>query len=88
MQTLNVMLPDSLNDFIQQQVARLGYENTSDYFRELVEADQLRKEKLAIEAEVLRGLECKERIEMTDEVWDTMYRELQDRLAVKSKALP
>ncbi|MCL2347809.1 MAG: hypothetical protein FWC50_06050 [Planctomycetaceae bacterium] len=88
MQTLNVVLPDSLNDFIQQQVTRLGYENASDYFRELVEADQLRKERLALEAEVLRGLECKERIEMTDEAWDDLYQEVQDRLAATSKSLP
>ena len=88
MQTLNVMLPDSLNDFIQQQVARLGYETASDYFRELVEEDQLRKEKFALEAEVLRGLECKERIEMTDEAWDDLYQEVQDRLAATAKSLP
>ena len=47
----------------------------------------LRKERLALEAEVLRGLECKERIPMTDEVWDAMRQEVQDRLAAKSKAL-
>ena len=93
MQTMNVSLPDSLTEYIQQQVARLGYENAGDYIRELVQADQLRKEqlrkeKLALEAEVIRGLECKEFIVMTDEVWAAMRQEVQDRLAAKAKSLP
>jgi Arc/MetJ-type ribon-helix-helix transcriptional regulator len=90
MQTMNVVLPDSLTEYIQQQVVQLGYENAGDYFRELVEADQLRKEKLilALETEVIRGLECQERILMTDEVWNAMRQEVQDRLAAKSKSLP
>ena len=79
MQTMNVSLPDSMAEYIQQQVARLGYENAGDYFCELVQADQLHKERLAIEAEVLRGLECQERIVMTDEVWNTMRDEIQQR---------
>jgi antitoxin ParD1/3/4 len=83
MQTMNVSLPDSLTEYIQQQVVRLGYENTDDYFRELVEADQWRKEKRALEAEVLRGLECKEMIPLTDEVWNQMRETLNERLRVK-----
>jgi len=78
MQTMNIVMPDSLTEFVQQQVARLGYENAGDYFCELVQADMLRKEKLALEAEVLRGLECKERIVMTDEVRAAMRQEVQD----------
>jgi antitoxin ParD1/3/4 len=84
MQTTNVVLPDSLNEYIQEQVARHGYENASAYFCELVQADRLRKEKLALEAEVLRGLECQERIVMTDEAWDALYQEVQDRLVESS----
>ena len=84
---MNIEMPDSLSEYVQQQVARLGYENAGDYFCEPVRADMLRKERLALEAEVLRGLECKERIAMTEEVWDAMRQEVQDRLAAKSKAL-
>jgi len=79
MQTMNVSLPDSLTEYVQQQVVQLGYDHVGDYFRDLVQADQLRKEKLALEAEVLRGLECKERIVMTDEVWNAMRNEIQQR---------
>ena len=88
MQTMNIVMPDALTEYVRQLVARLGYENAGDYVCELVQADMLRKERLALEAEVQRGLECKERILMTDEVWDAMRQEVQDRLAVKLKVLP
>ena len=83
MQTMNVSLPDSLTEYIQQQVARLGYENASDYISELVQADQLRKERLALEAEVLRGLECKETVPFNNETRDKMRAELCRRLERK-----
>ena len=86
MQTMNVILPDSLNEYIQKQITQYGYENASEYFCELVQTDRLRKEKLAIEAEVLRGLECQERIVMTDEAWDALYQEVQDRLVATSES--
>ena len=86
MQTMNVEMSDSLNEYVQKQVAQYGYENASVYFSELVQADRLRKERRALEAEVLRGLECQERIEMTDETWDAMYQEVQDRLLATSKS--
>ena len=86
MQTMNIMMPDALTEYVQQQVTRLGYESADDYVCELVQADMLRKERLALEAEVLRGLDCKERILMTDEVWDAMRQEVQDRMAARAKS--
>ena len=86
MQTMNVDIPDSLKEYAQQQVAECGYSSISDYLCNLLQADRLRKERQAIEAEVLRGLECQERIEMTDETWDAMYQEVQDRLLATSKS--
>ena len=80
MQTMNVVLSDSLNEYILKQVNRYGYENASEYFCELVQADQVRKEKLALEAEVLRGLECQEMIPLTDKVWSEMRETLKERL--------
>lgn len=86
MQTMNVALPDPLVEYLKQQTAEQGYTNVSDYIRELVQADQLKKERLALEAEVLRALECNEFIEATDETWDGMWQEVLDRLAATSKS--
>ena len=83
MQTMSVALPDSLATFVYQQVAGLGYGDVGDYFRELVEADRLRKEKLALEAEVLRGLQCRETVPFNDQTRNEMRAELLRRLEQK-----
>jgi len=85
MQTMNITMPDSLTEYIQQQVARLGYESAGDYFCELVQADMLRKEKLALEAEVLRGLECRETVPFNAQTRSEMRAELLRRLEQKQR---
>ena len=55
--------------------------SVSDYLCELVQADQLRKERKRLEAEVMRGIECKENTPLTAETWDAMRSELQARIA-------
>lgn len=44
MTTMNVSLPDSLKDFVDEQVARRNYGSTSEYIRELVRRDQERSQ--------------------------------------------
>ena len=85
MQTVNVDIPDSLKEYVQQQVAECGYSSISDYLCNLLQADRLRKERQAIEAEVLRAIECNEFIPLTDEVWDQMRETLNERLRAKQE---
>ncbi len=40
MGTMNVSLPDSLMEFVDEQVARRGYGTSSEYVRELIRRDQ------------------------------------------------
>lgn len=42
MTTMNVSLPESLRDFVDQQVSRAGYSTSSEYVRELIRRDQER----------------------------------------------
>lgn len=37
---MNISLPASLKDFVDQQVARGGYGTSSEYLRELIRKDQ------------------------------------------------
>ena len=83
MQTMNIVMPDLLTEFVQQQVVRMGYENAGDYFCELVQADMLREERLALEAEVLRGLQCRETVPFNDQTRNEMRAELLRRLEQK-----
>lgn len=40
MSTMNISLPDSLKDFVDEQVNERGYGTSSEYVRELIRRDQ------------------------------------------------
>lgn len=48
MSTMNISLPDSLKEFVDNQVGSLGYSSSSEYMRELVRRERDRQQ--------LRGL--------------------------------
>ena len=43
MSTMNVSLPEGLNDFVEDQVSARGYSTSSEYVRELIRKDQDRQ---------------------------------------------
>jgi antitoxin ParD1/3/4 len=43
MGTMNISLPDSLKDFVDEQVANRGFGTSSEYIRELIRRDQDRQ---------------------------------------------
>ena len=51
MSTMNISLPDSLKEFVDEQVAQRGYGTSSEYVRELIrkDADRLRLRGLLLE---------------------------------------
>ena len=51
MSTMNIFLPESLKDFVDDQVAQDGYGTSSDYVRELIrrDSDRLRLRGLLLE---------------------------------------
>ena len=51
MSTMNVSLPESLKDFVDEQVTRGGYGTSSEYVRELIrkDADRLQLRGLLLE---------------------------------------
>lgn len=50
--TMNVSLPESLKSFVDEQVARCGYGNSSEYIRELIRRDQ---DRLRLRSLLLEG---------------------------------
>jgi antitoxin ParD1/3/4 len=54
MGTMNISLPDTLRDFVDEQVARGDYGTSSEYVRELIRRDQ---ERLRLRALLLQGAE-------------------------------
>jgi antitoxin ParD1/3/4 len=51
MSTMNISLPDSLKDFVDEQVTQRGYGTSSEYVRELIrkDADRLHLRGLLLE---------------------------------------
>ncbi|HDR9511789.1 type II toxin-antitoxin system ParD family antitoxin [Burkholderia cepacia] len=52
MSTMNISLPDSLKDYVDEQVGECGYGTSSEYVRELIRKDQDRKR---LRATILKG---------------------------------
>jgi len=48
MGTMNISLPDSLRDFVDEQVKQRGYGTSSEYMRDLVRKDQGRQQLKAL----------------------------------------
>ena len=57
MATINISLPDALKSFAEKQGGGGAYANVSDYVRDLIRRDQMRKQAIAeIQALVDEGL--------------------------------
>jgi len=80
---MNISLPESLREFVDQQVARGGFSSASEYVRQLIREAQLAA---AAEAKLLKAIERGGQIELTDEYWknkDSRVAEL-----IRKKAPP
>jgi antitoxin ParD1/3/4 len=71
MTTLNISLPDSLKDFVEEQTALGGYSTPGDYIRSLLREAQDRKVRAELEGKLLAALDG-EAIEMGKADWDQM----------------
>ncbi|MEX1198137.1 MAG: type II toxin-antitoxin system ParD family antitoxin [Pseudohongiellaceae bacterium] len=58
MTTMNISLPESMKDWVEQQARSGRYNNTSDYVRDLIRQDQDRDDRLRrMQALITEGLE-------------------------------
>lgn len=80
METMNVALPATMKNFVQERVSQGGYSSVSEYIRELIRADQKRKVEERIDTLLLEGLESGEPIPVTKEYWEEKKRRLTERL--------
>ncbi|MCI5047833.1 MAG: type II toxin-antitoxin system ParD family antitoxin [Aquisalinus sp.] len=47
MSTMNISLPSTLKEWVEEQARDGNYSNTSDYMRDLIRQEQTRREKIA-----------------------------------------
>ena len=80
MTTLNISLPESMGDFISEQVTTGGYSTASEYIRHLIRQELERVAKAKLETLLLEGLDSGEPIEITDEWWEQKRTELVEKV--------
>lgn len=83
MQSMNISLPDTLKQFVDNQVAQGGYSSVSEYVRELIRADERRKAEVALEAKLLEGLQGPDS-PMTKEDWSEIRKEAMARVSART----
>ncbi|WP_293145026.1 MULTISPECIES: type II toxin-antitoxin system ParD family antitoxin [unclassified Microcoleus] len=79
--TLNLPLPDSIQKFIDEQVAIGGYSNAAEYILHLIRQEQARA--LRVESLLLAGLDSGNSVEITDDWWEQKRTHLVSQLDEK-----
>lgn len=81
--TMNISLPNTMKEFVEEQVNDGSYGTASEYFRELVREDQKRKAQERLEDLLLQRLERGNSAPLTKEDLNSVRRALRERLAAR-----
>lgn len=76
---MNVSLPDPLKAFVDERVRKGGYSTSSEYVRELIRADQLRRAERELLDLLRAGVESGGGIAATREYWAGKRKALRRR---------
>jgi len=71
---MNISLPDSLKDFVDQQVDKRGYGTSSEYVRELIRND---KDRLKLRGLLLEGAASAQTKRVDDGYFDRLRRKVR-----------
>jgi|GEM_PF-235451 len=84
--SMNISLPSSLRDWVEDRVANEGYGTASEYIRDLVREDRKRKAIEIIDKKLMEAINSGEMIEMTPETWRQIRATVKERIANRAKA--
>ncbi len=84
MQTMNISLPETLKDFVDQQIAAGRYSTASEYVRELIRNDEKQKAEDQLSTLLREGLQSKE-TELTRDDWKAIRAEAVARVNQTTK---
>lgn len=83
--TMNVSLPDTLKDYVQQRVAQGAFSNPSDYIRALIREDRERQAAARLEALLLEGLSSGDPASLDVDEWKSIRQEVKERIGAKRR---
>ena len=71
MSTMNISLPESLKEFVDEQVNQRGYGTSSEYVRELIRKDQ---DRLQLRCLLIAGAQSAQTRPVDDAYFDSLRR--------------
>jgi antitoxin ParD1/3/4 len=83
---MNISLPPTLKDWVDEQVSRRGFGTASEFVRQMLREEQQRELRQRIDAALVEGIESGPSTPMTAKDWDDIRREGRRRLAKRKKA--
>jgi antitoxin ParD1/3/4 len=78
---VEILLPEPLRAFIEEQIASGRYSTISEYLQALVQRELKLQAEQRLEALLIQGLESGPATEMTDADWEEMRRRYDERHA-------
>ena len=72
MSSLNISMPDSMRDFIEQRTDEGNFSTPTEYIRHLIREDQKLEGKRQLEAKLLEALDSGKFDEMTPEFFEAL----------------
>ncbi|MCE2905008.1 MAG: type II toxin-antitoxin system ParD family antitoxin [Anabaena sp. CoA2_C59] len=87
MKSMNISLPDTMGDYIEEQVAQGGYSSASEYFRELVRQDQKQRANERLQTMLLEGLNSGNATEMTAQDWEDIRQAVREKTNKRQSAI-
>ena len=83
--SVNILLPEDMWQWVEEQVRSGGYGTVSEFFRELLRQAQKQQTREEIDRKLLAALESGKPVPVTSDDWKQLRREAKKRLARKSK---
>jgi antitoxin ParD1/3/4 len=87
MKSMNISLPDTMRDYIEEQVAQGCYSSVSEYFRELVRQDQKLRANERLQTMLLEGLNSGNATEMTAQDWEDIRQAVREKTNKRQSAI-
>ena len=81
METMKISLPESMKQYVDEQVEAGEYSSASEYIRELVRADQKRHAKAQLEQVLLSAMGSGDAVDLTPEAIEDVRHRLSARAA-------
>src|SRR5262245_18277876 len=82
--TMNISLPKSLREYVDERVAEGSFANASDYVRALIRDDRAKRATVGLEAKLLEGL-ASPLEEATEEYWKRLEAEARARISKRKR---